>query len=475
MRHVTPKSARPLPDPFLDPDSTAPAIPVRAIVRGGLDAALAALPAAQADYARALDFRASAGAVLALPGSDGRVGLALLGLGDTVDPAQQAMLYGALATALPAGACRLEGPVADPTLVSIAFGLGAYRFTAYRTDDKPGAQLVLPREADVPEVRRVVSGAWLARDLINTPANDMGPAELAEAARALAAKHGATFSVTEGDALLSVNLPLIHAVGAAAAPGRGPRLIEIGWGDPSRPRVTLVGKGVAFDTGGLDIKTSASMLLMKKDMGGAANALGLAATIMDAGLPVRLRVLIPAVENAISGAAFRPGDILRSRKGLSVEIGNTDAEGRLILADALALASEEAPELLIDLATLTGAARVALGPDIVPFFTADDSLAAEIGRHAAATADPLWRLPLWEPYTRLFESKVADFNNAGSSSFAGAITAALFLSRFVADTSRWLHADIFAWTPTARPAKPEGGEAQAIRAIYAMLRARYGR
>jgi leucyl aminopeptidase len=462
-----------LPDPFLDPGSAASgAIPVRSVSRAGLDVALAKLSPAQAAYARAVDFRARAGAVLALPGPDGAVSLALLGLGDTEDAPQQAMLHGALATSLPGGAYRLEGKAGDPTLAAIAFGLGAYRFTAYRASDKPAAQLVMPDGADGPEVRRVVEAATLARDLINTPANDMGPAELAEAARKLAARHGAAFSETAGDAL-SANLPLIHMVGAAAAPARAPRLIEINWGEPGHPRVTVVGKGVAFDTGGLDIKPSASMLLMKKDMGGAANALGLAAMVMDAGLKVRLRVLIPAVENAISSAAFRPGDILKSRKGLTVEIGNTDAEGRLILADALAMASEDAPELLIDLATLTGAARVALGPDIVPFYTANDALADEVGQHATATADPMWRLPLWEPYTKLFESKIADLNNAGSSGFAGSITAALFLSRFVADPSRWLHADIFAWTPVAKPAKPEGGEAQASRALYALLRERY--
>jgi leucyl aminopeptidase len=382
------------------------------------------------------------------------------------------MLHGGLATALPAGVYRLDGKAGDPTLAAIAFGLGAYRFTAYRANDRDAPRLVIPDGADAAEVRRIVDAVGMVRDLVNTPANDMGPAELAETARQLAVRYGAAFSEIKGDAL-AAGFPLVHMVGAAAALSRAPRLVEINWGDPSFPRVTLVGKGVAFDTGGLDIKTSASMLLMKKDMGGAANALGLAAMVMDAGLPVRLRVLIPAVENAISGAAFRPGDILRSRKGLTVEIGNTDAEGRLILADALALASEDTPELLIDFATLTGAARVALGPDVVPFYTGDDALAADVSRHAVATADPMWRMPLWQPYDKLFESKIADLNNAGASGFAGSITAALFLSRFVADASRWLHADIFAWTPTARPAKPEGGEAQAIRAIYAMLRERY--
>jgi leucyl aminopeptidase len=461
-----------LPDPFLDPGSVSGAIPVRAFTRAGFDAAIDTLTRAQAAYARALDFRARAGAVLALPGPDGAVSLALLGLGDTEDAPQQAMLHGALATALPVGSYRLEGKAGDPTLAAMAFGLGAYRFTTYRANDKPTPRLLMPDGADAAEVRRVVEAATLVRDLVNTPANDMGPAELAEAARTLAARYGASFSEVKGDAL-AADLPLVHTVGAAAVSARAPRLIEIKWGDRSHPRVTLVGKGVVFDTGGLDIKTSAYMLLMKKDMGGAANALGLAAMVMDAGLKVRLRVLIPAVENAISSAAFRPGDIIKSRKGLTVEIGNTDAEGRLILADALAMASEEAPDLLIDLATLTGAARVALGPDVVPFYTANDALAAELGGHAVATADPMWRMPLWQPYHKLFESKIADVNNASASSFAGSIIAALFLERFVADNSRWLHADIFAWTPSAKPARPEGGEAQAIRAIYSMLKDRY--
>lgn len=281
------------------------------------------------------------------------------------------------------------------------------------------------------------------------------------------------FSEIVGDALLADGFPLIHAVGAAATVDRALRLIDLSWGDEAHPKITIVGKGVCFDTGGLDIKPSSGMLLMKKDMGGAANALGLAHMIMDAGLPVRLRVLIPAVENAISGGAFRPGDVFTSRKGLTVEIGNTDAEGRLVLADALTLAGEEEPDLLVDLATLTGAARVALGPDVVPVYTRDDALAADLARHGAAIADPVWRMPLWAPYASMLDSKVADINNAGSAPFAGSITAALFLSRFVPEGVRWLHADIFAWNPATKPGKPEGGEAQAIRALYALLKERY--
>jgi leucyl aminopeptidase len=275
-----------------------------------------------------------------------------------------------------------------------------------------------------------------------------------------------------GDDLVAENFPLIHAVGRAA--DRAPRLIDMGWGDPAHPKITLIGKGVCFDTGGLDIKTESGMLNMKKDMGGAATVLALAHMLMDRGARVKLRVLLPAVENAISGAAFRPRDIYRSRKGVSVEIGNTDAEGRLILADALALADEEAPELIVDMATLTGAARVALGPEVVPFYTDDDALAAELTRSAAAESDPLWRLPLWHPYDQMLDSKVADVNNVSAGGFAGSITAALFLRRFVSAAKAWLHCDIYAWNQTTRPGRPEGAECQGARALYHLLAARYG-
>jgi leucyl aminopeptidase len=312
----------------------------------------------------------------------------------------------------------------------------------------------------------------LARDLINTPANDMGPAELEAAARSLAARHRADIRVIVGEELLTENFPLIHAVGRASE--RAPRLIELKWGDKDDPRVSLVGKGVCFDSGGLDIKPENAMVLMKKDMGGAASVLALAHMIMDRGLKVQLTVVIPAVENSISGAAFRPRDVYRSRKGLTVEVGNTDAEGRLILADALALADESAPELLIDMGTLTGAARVALGPDVPPFYTEDEALAAALARHAATENDPLWRLPLWQPYSALLDSKVADLNNVSTGNFAGSIICALFLKRFVEAAKAWLHIDIYAWTPTAKPGRPEGGECQAARALYALIAARYG-
>jgi leucyl aminopeptidase len=317
----------------------------------------------------------------------------------------------------------------------------------------------------------MAEAAALARDLINTPSNDMGPEELAEAAQQLSKRFGASFNCIIGDDLVRQNFPLIHAVGMAST--RAPRLIDMVWGDPAHPKVTLVGKGVCFDTGGLDLKPSSGMLIMKKDMGGAANVLALALMVMDAKLKVRLRVLIPAVENAVAGNAFRPLDIFPSRKGPTVEIGNTDAEGRLVLADALALADEEKPDLLIDLGTLTGAARVALGPELPPFYTDDESLAQDLAMSAKRENDPLWRLPLWPPYDSWLDSKVADTNNAPSGGFAGSIICALFLQRFVEAAKSWLHVDIYGWTPSAKPARPEGGECQAARAIYKLLSDRY--
>ncbi|HVY19525.1 MAG TPA: leucyl aminopeptidase family protein [Bauldia sp.] len=451
------------------------AIPVDAVTAERLPAYLANLDRKAADWLGASGFAAAAGEIALVPSTtgEGAVASVLFGLGK--GDATPSLLAGKLATSLPAGTYRLRDGFADAALAALAFALGAYRFTRYRDDRHGQRRLVIPTGVDGREVARIADAVALARDLINTGPNDLGPAELAEAAQAVAKRHNATFTQIVGDALIADNFPLIHAVGAAAAPERAPRLIDIRWGDPSDPKVTLIGKGVVFDTGGLDIKPSSGMLLMKKDMGGAANALALADMIMGAGLKLRLRVLIPAVENAIAGNAFRPGDVFRSRKGLTVEIGNTDAEGRLILADALALAGEEDPALIVDLATLTGAARTALGPEVIPVYTADDTLAADLARHAVAVADPVWRMPLWAPYNALFESKIADLNNAGQSPFAGSITAALFLQRFIADPTRWLHADIYAWNPSPKPARPEGGEAQTIRALYALLKERHGR
>jgi leucyl aminopeptidase len=333
-------------------------------------------------------------------------------------------------------------------------------------------RLVPPDGIDAADIARMADAATLARDLINTPSNDMGPVELAQAAKDVAARFGAGFDCIVGDDLVTRNFPLVHAVGRAST--RAPRLIDLTWGDAAHPKVTLVGKGVCFDTGGLDLKPSSGMLLMKKDMGGAANVLALAQMVMDAKLKLRLRVLIPAVENAVAGNAFRPLDVFPSRKGLSVEIGNTDAEGRLVLADALALADEEKPDLLIDMGTLTGAARVALGPDLPPFYTNDEKLAQDVAACAIKENDPVWRMPLWPPYDSWLDSKVATITNAPSGSFAGSITCALFLQRFVEHAKSWLHFDIYGWTPSAKPARPEGGECQAARAVYRLLSERYG-
>ncbi|MDR3500047.1 MAG: leucyl aminopeptidase family protein [Parvibaculum sp.] len=414
-------------------------------------------------------FKAEAGKVLLLPDGSGGIAGALLGLGDGSDP----FLTGALAGALPVRTYRFAGDrhfAADKA--ALGFALGTYSFTRYTGKPREYPRLILPEGVDGEEVSRIARAIFLARDLINTPTNDMSPADLAEAALEVARAHDARASVIVGDDLLAKNYPLVHAVGRASAVA--PRLIDFTWGRADAPKVTLVGKGVCFDTGGLDLKPSSAMLLMKKDMGGAANVLALATLIMGAKLDVRLRVLIPAVENSVSGNAFRPGDVLKSRKGLTVEIGNTDAEGRLILADALAEADSEAPEIIIDMATLTGAARTALGPDLPPFYTDDDALAGSIATAAAEVADPLWRLPLWRPYDAWLESKIADVNHVSDGPFAGSITAALFLRRFVEKAGAWVHFDIYGWCAKPRPGRPVGGEAQAIRALYEVLKKRFG-
>ena len=442
------------------------AIPLIFIPEGGLQAA--PLEDSQRAWAEANRFTGQQGRLLALPDSNGRVTAWLFGTGAA--EGRPVFVAGLAGAGLPEGDYQLQGEVGDPTLAAIAFRLGTYRFETYRSAPPP-PRLVLPEAADSAEVERQVAAASLARDLINTPANDLGPDALEARARELAKTHGMTVSVTAGDDLLDQNFPMIHAVGRASA--QAPRLIDLRWGKDTDPKVTLVGKGVTFDTGGLDIKSASGMLMMKKDMGGAANVLGLAHAIMDAGLPVRLRVLLPVVENAISGNAFRPGDVLRSRAGLSVEIGNTDAEGRLILADALALADEETPELLIDMATLTGAARIALGPELPALYSTDDRVAAGVAAAGLAAEDPLWPMPLWSSYAGLLSSRIADINNAASGGHAGSVTAALFLKRFVRNAGAWVHLDIFGWAPDARPGRPAGGTDQAIRALYGYLRQRY--
>ena len=439
----------------------------------------------RAGLVSASGFAGAAGALAALPDARGGIAAWVLGLGDGRD----AFALATAAEKLPAGLYRL-GEVPDfcgNANAALAWLLGGYSFDLYkkkgahqarsREAERPNikARLVTPPGVDGEEISRIAENLFLARDLVNAPANDMGPAELEAAARALAKRHGAKVSVVSG-AALAKNYPLIAAVGAGSP--RAPRLIELQWSpanNKAAPLVTLVGKGVCFDSGGLDLKPSAAMLTMKKDMGGAACVLAVAGMVMGAKLNLRLRVLIPAVENSVSGTAMRPGDIFTSRKGLTVEIGNTDAEGRLILADALADADDQKPDLLIDIATLTGAARAATGMELPPFFTDDEKLATDLARLGAAVQDPLWRLPLWRGYEDTLTSRVADLNNNPAYSYAGAITAALFLNRFVAKTRSWAHLDIPAWIDRARPGRPIGGEANSARALYALLKERYGR
>ncbi|HXI05638.1 MAG: leucyl aminopeptidase family protein [Bradyrhizobium sp.] len=449
----------------------ASAVPITFATKADWDAIRAALPAAARQFAEANGFSAKPGKCLILPAADGQIARVLFGLEDESARSHDPFRTGALPGLLPPGTYRFANAPHDARLAALAFALGCYRFARYRKVDGPDVRLVPPEGIDAAELTRIAEAAFLARDLINTPSNDMGPAELEAAAREVAKRFDAKFDCIAGDALAR-DFPLIHAVGMAST--RAPRLIDFSWGDAAHPKVTLVGKGVCFDTGGLDLKPSSGMLIMKKDMGGAANVLALAQMVMDAKLKVRLRVLIPAVENAVAGNAFRPLDIFKSRKGITVEIGNTDAEGRLVLADALALADEEKPELLVDLGTLTGAARVALGPDLPPYYTNDETLAADVARLARQEHDPLWRMPLWPAYDAWLDSKVANITNAPSGGFAGSITCALFLQRFVEAATSWLHVDIYGWTPSAKPGRPEGGECQAARAIYKLLSERYG-
>ncbi|MEM6763047.1 MAG: leucyl aminopeptidase family protein [Pseudomonadota bacterium] len=439
--------------------------PVHAVSKAGASAFLERLDPAQANFARFSGFDGGAGTVQALPDPSGHFAMVLLGVGDEPDPFAAAALC-----KFKDGVFTLGEGFTDESAATLGFLLGQYQFDAYKKVAQRTSKLVAPDSVDTADIERIASAVSLTRDLVNTPAIDLGPAELADAARALAKRYGAKLTITDGEDL-ETDFPMIAAVGAAST--RPPLLIDMVWGEEDAPKVTLVGKGIVFDTGGLNIKPDRAMALMKKDMGGAAQALGLAQMVMDAALPVRLRVLIPTAENAISGAAFRPGDILRSRKGLSVEIGNTDAEGRLVLADALALADEEAPELMFDFATLTGAARVALGPDLPALFTHSDTLAEDIRLAGEDVHDPVWRLPLWPRYASWLKSSVADINHISSQPFAGASTAALFLHRFVEKAGAYVHFDVYSWNGEARPGRPKGGEAQSIRALYQWLKVRY--
>ncbi len=454
---------------FLPRDTDA--LPLIATAPDTLDTVLDRLAREQSAWVRAAGFAAKAGEVVLLPGADGAVVGALVGTGSDSERARGRFLVAQAAGRLPAGAWRIEGLVGD-ALEEAALGwlLASYRFDRYRTGDTPRAALVAPEGVDAARIERTANAEALTRDLINTSPADMGPAELAGAARKLGARFGAQVTVTEGMEL-ERGFPLIHAVGRAAVPARAPRLIDLTWGDTG-PLLTLVGKGVCFDTGGLDIKPASSMGLMKKDMGGAATVLGLAQMIMGDSLPLRLRVLIPAVENAVGPDSFRPQDILTSRKGLTVEVNNTDAEGRLVLADALTLAGEGEAGLTVSMATLTGAARVAVGPDLAPFYASDDADAAALAGAAARVRDPVWRMPFHAPYEDMIEPGIADLDNAPSGGMAGSITAALFLRRFA--PARYMHFDIYGWQPKPAPARPKGGAGQGARAMFAALPALLG-
>jgi leucyl aminopeptidase len=457
-------------------------VPIHTTTRAGFDTWLAREPERARAWLRATGFEGKAGQVSLLAAADGRLERVYLGLPEPLaaDASVNAGVddgalwaFAACPGSLPAGTYALAGragaALAEPA--ALGWALGSYRFARYRKQPEPAARLVWPARANRDAVESAVLATFLVRDLVNTPAQDMGPPELAAAARTLARPFGARVSVIAGDQLLKRNYPAIHAVGRAAA--KAPCLIDLRW-EPKRAarklrRVTICGKGVCFDSGGLDLKSSSNMQLMKKDMAGAAQALGLARMIMAAKLPVRLRVLIPAVENSVAGNAYHPRDVLATRKGIMVEVGNTDAEGRIVLADALAEACREGCDLLIDMATLTGAARVALGTGLPALFCNDDALAARALDAGRAAADPLWRLPLWRPYRDRINSKVADINNISGGAYGGAITAALFLQEFVTEGTPWIHLDFMAWNETSRPGRPEGGEAQGLRALYRLI------
>lgn len=451
---------------FASPD--ADAIPLHIVSEDGFGGWLSAQPDRVQAWLAAIGFKGALGKVAVIPAEDGRAAAAVAGLGTEAQQARDRFVLAAAQAALPDGVYEITSDQGglDPDEAALGWLLSRYRYGRYKKARAPGADLKAPKGVDAARTEAIAAGEALTRDLINTPASDMGPDALEQAAHALAKEFGAKFGLWAGDALLEANFPMIHAVGRAAA--KAPRLLDMRWGT-SGPLLTLVGKGVCFDTGGLNIKPGASMGLMKKDMGGAATVLGLARMIMALGLKLRLRLLIPAVENAIDGSAMRPGDVLTSRKGLTVEINNTDAEGRLVLADALALADEETPDLLISTATLTGAARVAVGPDLAPFYATDAALARAISAGGAAVADPVWEMPFHDPYEKLIEPDIADLDNAPKGGFAGSITAALFLRRFVSDTARYAHFDIYGWQPTAAPGRPRGGVGQGARAVLQAL------
>ncbi|KFN45495.1 hypothetical protein N790_02480 [Arenimonas malthae CC-JY-1] len=462
-----------LPACFASPDAAPAALPLVLVDPGTFEAWRGAQPAAVVAWLDAHAFSPKSGAPLLVPGADGRPAFALAGVSDARDP----LALAHLPSLLPAGSYRLsaESPVRpEAGQALLGWGLGAYRFERYLKPARAPARLVLENaEAGESEAFALLKAATLVRDLVNTPTEHMGPAELEAVAVRLAQAYGGQCRSVVGDALNDQNFPAIHAVGRASH--RAPRLVELNWGDDSHPRLAIVGKGVCFDTGGLDIKPADGMRNMKKDMGGAAHALGLAQLVMALKLPVRLQLLVPAVENAIGPNAFRPGEVLATRQGLSVEVDNTDAEGRLVLCDALTYAAEAKPALLMDFATLTGAARIALGPDLPALYANDERLAADYLAAGEAARDPLWRMPLWRPYLSYLKSNVADLANSGASRMAGSITAALYLERFVPEGQAWSHVDVYAWNDSDRPGKPAGGEAQGLRAAWGLLKARFGK
>ena len=443
------------------------AIPLRPVTAAMLPEWLDAHPESR-EWISAVGFKAEPGTFAFLSGRGGKPDAVL------VAPTEGEGIFSlaGLPTALPEGTYYVDGGNLSAFDAALGWGLGSYAFNKYKKPKRGPAVLAWPKEANQEEVERILRGVFLARDLINTPAEDMGPEHLADAAFMVAANGGATISCITGDELLEQNYPTIHIVGRASS--RAPRLIDLRWGREDHPKVTLVGKGVCFDTGGLDIKPREGMLEMKKDMGGAAVMLGLASALMSARLPIRLRVLIPAVENSVSANAYRPLDIVRTRAGKTVEVGNTDAEGRLILCDALAEADSEKPDLLVDCATLTGAARIALGPEIQAVFCDDDDAATALIKAGADVGDPLWRLPIWRPYRKLIDGKCADLNNVAPGPFAGSIIGALYLAEFVSASTCWAHLDIMAANTTTKPGRPEGGEATGMRALYEYIRRRYG-
>jgi len=438
------------------------ATPIYLVSQGDLSNA----PQAAQDWADATDFKGSLGRTLVVPDAGKKIACVLIGQGDEKSRKRSRFDLGGASTSLPDGTYALETRLEPEKATEFALGwlLASYAYRRYSGSDKSHPKLVSPDGIDARTVETIAEGEALTRDLINTPAYDMGPADLAAAAADLAKEHGASFEVIEGETLLEQNFPMVHTVGRASS--RAPRLIDMRWGTTG-PTLALVGKGVCFDTGGLNIKPGASMGLMKKDMGGAATVLGLAHMIMGLKLPVQLRVLVPAVENSINGNAFRPQDILTSRKGLTVEINNTDAEGRLVLADALAYADEEKPDLVVSMATLTGAARVAVGPDLAPYYTDREEYAAALDQSARAVADPVWRMPFYDPYEQMIEPGIADLDNAPKGGFAGSITASLFLRRFV--DAPYIHFDIYGWQPSASPARPKGGVGMGARALLDAL------